>query len=605
MADTSKYGRLFRGKLSTVPLLMVILLATVAVYSQLAGHGFVTLDDSRYVTENSRVLSGLSPDNIAWAFQTMEAEFWHPLTWLSYMLDTDIYGPGPGGYLLTNLLLHLLNCVLIFTCFRRCPGRAWEAWLIAAVFALHPLHVEPVAWVSGRKEILCACFWLSAILAYYEYASSPGWRRYFPVAIFFALGMMAKPMIVTLPFVLLLLDYWPLCRDGGPDPAALGRKSRFRRWLSLVTEKIPLFGISAVGIAVTLIAQQRGDGLVSTDVLPLSSRMIQVVTAYAVYLKKSIWPGFLTPLYPPPAVITNGVLTASVLVLLAVTAIVCWRARHQRYLFVGWFWFLGTLVPVIGMVKVGDFFIADRYMYMPLAGILIMMAFGIKALIDRLPHRLPWLIVTPVLIAGVYAPATRSQVQTWKDSETLYTHALLAVRDNFLAHHALGHVLASRQDRTGAIEHFSKATAIRPDKAVLWVALGRALAFDDQWQKAEEAFARAARLEPEHPAVWFYLGCARAARGKMPEALNLLLQSLEKKRQQGRYLDSVYEKAMDFYEKGLYYAAEERLSQAGLSYTQALAVMDVDVSRRRLTRLVVDGYEQWLTGQAALERGAD
>jgi tetratricopeptide (TPR) repeat protein len=329
------------------------------------------------------------------------------------------------------------------------------------------------------------------------------------------------------------------------------------------------------------------------------------MTAYAVYLKKAVWPGALTVFYPPP-VIVRGRVVAAIVVLLAVTVIVVWRARRQRYLFTGWFWFLGTLVPVIGIVKIGDFFIADRYMYMPLTGLLIMGVFSLKALVDRLSHRLTWLIVIPVLMAGVYAPAASRQIQTWRDSETLYRHALSVTGDNFLAHHALGHLLALRNDRAGAIDHFSKAASIRPDKAVLWVALGKALAFDQQWRQAEdEAFSRAAKLEPEHPAVWFYLGCARAARHDVRGSLVFLAKCLEKAEQRDAGIGFVYAKVMDFYENGLYYEAWGQWPLAGQYYMQALALTHMDGSRRQLTRQVVGGYDQWLAGLSGLKKGAD
>ena len=243
---------------------------------------------------------------------------------------------------------------------------------------------------------------------------------------------------------------------------------------------------------------------------------------------------------------------------------------------------------------IGEFFIADRYMYMPLAGILIILVFSLKTLIDKLPHRLTWMIIIPLLLTAVYAPATIFQIRTWQNSETLYAHALLVTKENFLAHHALGHVLASRKDKAGAINHFSKAAAIRPEKAVLWVTLGKALAFDHQWTKAAEAFERAARLNPEHPAVWFYLGCIRAVRGETPEALDFLLQSLEQARHEDRHIDAVHQQVMGLYEKGRYHAARDQFPLADQYYTQALSMINVSVSRRQLTRLIIDGYDQWL-----------
>lgn len=605
MADEVRSRSEIDGRLKSFLPLITILLMTLAVYGCLSGFDFVTVDDPLYVVNNERVRSGFSPGNVAWAFQTMEAEFWHPLTWLSFMLDTEIYGTGPRGYHLTNLLLHLINSALLFIFCRRCLGGLWESWLVAGLFALHPLHVEPVAWVSGRKEILCACFWLLALLAYERHVRRPGWRRFIPVMVFFVLGMMAKPMIVTLPFLLLLLDYWPYRRDRNGGPVTGWIKSPWRRWRPLVAEKIPLFLFAAAGMAVAMIAQQRGGGLVSTMDLPPASRAFQVLAAYAVYLKKSVWPAPMAVFYPQPAFTGCGMAAAATGILLAVTVMIVRIGRHRRYLFTGWFWFLGTLVPVIGIVKVGDFFIADRYMYMPLAGILIVIVFSLKAMIDKLVRRRTWLTIVPVLLAGIYAPLTWAQVQTWRDSETLYRHALAVTGDNFLAHHALGHTLAMRNDMTGAIDHFYRAAVTRPDKAPLWVSLGKALVLDDQWQPAEQAFWRAARLAPDRPAVWFYLGCVRIVQQDSRMALNFLADSLVMAREQNPLAGPVYAKLMDFYENGLYYDEQGQWPLAGSYYLKALALACGDLSRRGITRLVVDGYDQWLKGVTGIQEGAD
>jgi hypothetical protein len=411
--------------------------------------------------------------------------------------------------------------------------------------------------------------------------------------------MMAKPMIVTLPFLLLLLDYWPFCRDRGAD------RQRWRPWFPLVKEKLALFLFSAAGMAVALIAQQRGGGLVSAEALPPGSRILHALTAYAVYVKKSLWPAPLAVFYPFPQVVSSGKVMAASIVLLAVTVMVFLLVRRRRYLFTGWFWFLGTLVPVIGIVKVGDFFITDRYMYMPLAGILIMIVFSLKLLIDRLSHRLTWMILIPALLIGIYAPLTWVQAQTWRDSETLYRHALSVTGENFLAQHALGHTLAMRNDRAGAIDHFARAAAIRPDKAVLWVTLGKALAFDDQWRPAEEAFTRAARLEPGHPAVWFYLGCVRIARGDMTGGLDFFAASLSRARQRKPMAGPIFAKVMDIYGNGLYYEASGQWPLAGSYYLQALAMIHGDVSRRQMARLVVGGYDQWLKALTGFQESVD
>ena len=339
---------------------LVLIFVTLVVFHQLPSYDFINLDDNLYIYENSRVQAGLTLEGVAWAFTTFEAYNWHPLTWLSHMLDFQLFGLRPGLHHLTNLLFHLANTVLLFFVLRRMTGTLWRSGFVAALFALHPLHVESVAWVAERKDLLSAFFWFLSIWAYARYAERPGLNRYLPVLLFFSFGLLAKPMVVTLPFVLLLLDFWPLGRtqfhQAGPDNRPLQQKvSVFR----LVWEKIPLFALAAISIVVTFAAQQQGGALKSVEAFPLTTRIANALISYVSYIGKMIWPHNLAVYYPYSGSVPAWQAAGAGLVLLCLTVLVMWTAQKRPYLAVGWLWYLGTLVPVIGLVQVGSQAMAD------------------------------------------------------------------------------------------------------------------------------------------------------------------------------------------------------------------------------------------------------
>ncbi len=582
--------------------IVLIVVATVSVYYQLSRHTFLTLDDPLYVTGNDRVKSGLTPANIAWALTTFKGEFWHPLTWLSFLMDTEIYGVRAGGYLFTNLVLHLLNSLLVFFLFRDLSGRIWAGFMTGLLFAVHPLHVEAVAWISERKELLSAFFWLLALVSYGYYARNSGRPRLMLlVTACFALGLLAKTMIVTLPFVLLLLDYWPL----GRDRTAGSGNGLIRRWWPLVREKIPLFCLAAAGSIVTLVAQHQGGGLVSLASAPWPERLANALTAYGLYLKKAFWPVDLSVFYPVSGQPVNALeLTMVAALLVLVSAAVVYFSKKRRYLLFGWLWFLGTLVPVIGIVKIGDFFMADRYMYMPLLGLLVMAVFGLRDLLAVSGGRAArlGLAVVPVLLVGAYWPLAHSQVAVWRDSRALYNHALAVNPDDFLAHHALGNLLAGQNNMPAAIFHFTRAASLRPDKAVLWATLGRARAAAGQWPEAAVQFQKVRELAPEHPAAWFYLAGTAAARQDFEKAARSLKRCLAVENRPGRAGVDFYPLVSEYYRKGQVAQKKGQNEKARDYYQQALTKGGLDLTGNGLRRQVAGGYDQWLAGRNAARK---
>jgi tetratricopeptide (TPR) repeat protein len=495
----------------------LLVLLTLLAYGRAGACGFVNFDDDEYVTANRHVQAGLTADGLRWAFTTFHAHNWHPLTWLSLQLDAALYGLDPHGFHRTNVLLHTAAAVLLFLALRALTGAVWRSVFVAALFALHPLHVESVAWVSERKDVLSAFFWFLTLLAYAHYAARPGLLRYALVLAAFALGLLAKPMLVTLPCVLLLLDYWPLRRlrlgvelpAAGPFPPA--------PWPRLVLEKLPLLALAAACAVLTVQAQER---LVKTwDQFPLPVRLENALLAYAVYLGQTVCPIGLTVLYPHPGggVRTELAVGAAVL-LAALTLGALWLARQRPYLVVGWLWYLGTLVPVLGVVQVGLQARADRYTYIPLVGLFVALSWGAADLLDRLR----WPAAARVALAGgvtaLCVVGTWVQVGFWRDSETLWRHALAVTPDGAAAHNSLGAALEEKGEPEGALHEYLEAVRLDPDHVDARVNLGSALLAEGQPAAAEPHLAAAARLQPGHAPAHAKLGLALAQLGRADEA---------------------------------------------------------------------------------------
>lgn len=460
---------------------LLLIVATLAVFQQLPEYDFVNIDDYYYVTENVHVTRGLTREGIIWAFTTLHANNWHPLTWLSHMLDCQLFGLKPGMHHLTNLLLHMANSTLLLLVLKRMTGALWRSAFAAALFALHPLHVESVAWVAERKDVLSTLFWLLTVWGYAGYVEYPGRNRYLLVLLFFALGLMAKPMLVTLPFILLLLDYWPLgrvklweSREGGSG--GIQRSSA----LHLVREKIPFFALTLASGIVTVVAQYKGGAVRSLNLLPLDVRIANALVSYVGYIGKMIWPQHLAIFYPHPGALPTWQVVGAGLLLLSLSIILLRAAGRFPYLGVGWLWYLGTLVPVIGLVQVGDQAMADRYTYVPLIGLFVLIAWGIPDLMARWRYRQIALTISAVIVVFCCTVSTWSHVKHWRNGTALFTHAVNVTADNALAHDGLGFALARQGRLDEAIAHYSEALRIKPGYAKARYNLEHALRHVDE-----------------------------------------------------------------------------------------------------------------------------
>jgi protein O-mannosyl-transferase len=487
---------------------ILLAVATAAIYSPVARYPFIEYDDPIYVTNNLHVQAGVTWNTFAWAWTTTEAENWHPLTWLSHSLDCQLYGLSPAGHHLTSVLLHAINVLLLFLLLARATGAAGRSLLVAACFALHPINVESVVWVAERKNLLCTFFFLLALGAYGWYARLPTVRRYLIVAVLFMLGLAAKPMVITLPFVLLLLDAWPLRRiQEWSRPAAIqrlrprrNRKQRLEAFDTensefqfaasqlafsrLVLEKLPLLALCVGSAVITVIAQQT-NALRTVGRFPLEARVENAICAYAVYVWKTFWPIQLAIFYPHPGTsLAAWKLWVSALFLAAVSALV-WKQRLARgYLVTGWLWYLGTLVPVIGLVQVGDQAMADRYGYIPLIGIFVMAVWGVADLADARAIDFRWRAAFTAIILSVLAFLTWRQTAYWRSDYDLWSHAVQTTSENPIADEKLGLALAALGRPEEALPGLEEAAQLSPGDPTRHMHLGAALVDLGRWQDA-------------------------------------------------------------------------------------------------------------------------
>ena len=442
---------------------LLLVVVTLALYNPVSHFPFVNFDDNHYITGNLHVRSGLSWNTIAWAFGSIEEYNWHPLTWLSHALDCQLFGLNPAGHHYTNLLLHALNAVLLFLLLQRATGFTWRSLTVAALFALHPVNVESVAWVSERKNVLSMLFFLLALGAYGRYVRKPGVGRYSTVAALFALGLMAKPQIITFPLLLLLWDYWPLGRMTG-DPRGSPRDflpGRSFSWLAV--EKLPLLVISAASAVITLKAQSAGRAVYSLAEVSLSTRLENAVVAYARYVGKAFWPRDLCVLYPHPLGSLRAWQVIAATLLLGIVTVLVFTARQQRYLVVGWLWFLGTLVPMIGLVQVGQQALADRYAYLPFIGLFVMVCWSVADWALR-QGTLIRATVPGIAAAALLALAaiTHRQIGSWASDVSLWSRVVQVTPPSSLAQDSLGDALIGENRIDEAMPHFQTALEITP-----------------------------------------------------------------------------------------------------------------------------------------------
>ena len=543
---------------------LFLIVATLATYSDLINHQFINYDDDIYVTDNPPVQRGLTFEGVSWAFTTMHSGNWHPLTWLSHMLDCQLFGLNPGEHHLTNVVLHVANSLLLFLWFLYVTRTLGCSFLVAALFALHPMHVQSVAWVAERKDVLSTCFWLLTMWAYVWYVESPRLRRYVLILVCFSLGLMAKPMLVTLPVILLLLDYWPLGRLSLQGSATAGAASQSGSRVAnqrLVYEKLPLLALSALSSVVTVYAQKEAGALWTFQTLPFANRLANALVAYVSYLGKMFWPTRLAIFYPlPQHHLPIWQAPAAGLILVVLSLLALRLARRHPYLLVGWLWYLCTLLPVIGLVQVGGQAMADRYTYVPFIGLFIVLVWGMADLGTRWqapPFLLP-------LGAGVVLAAlmicTWVQVRYWHDSLTLYEHALEVTRGNPLIHNNLGIALAAQGKPEEAEAHYAEALRLDPNFALTHNNLGMALAKRGKLEEAEAYYAEALRLNPKLAEAHNNLGIALAKQGKLEEAETQYAEALRLNPNLARAHNNL----------GMALAKQGKLEEAEAQYVEAL-----------------------------------
>ncbi len=550
---------------------LFLILVTLATYWQVCNNEFVNFDDPEYVTENPQVQAGLTLKGIVWAFTTGHALNWHPLTWISHMIDCQLYGLNAQGHHLTNLLFHAVNTVLLFLVFRRMTGAVWQSAFVAVLFAVHPLHVESVAWVAERKDVLSSFFWILTMWTYASYVENPSPYRYLLTLIFFALGLMAKPMLVTLPFVLLLLDWWPLGRTPIAQSGevknqrmaeSIHPKDRLSLNLRLLWEKIPLFFLVAVS-SVVIFAAQYKDAVARLGQFPINIRLANALVSYVAYIVKMIWPTNLAVLYPHPGnTLPNWQVVGAGLLLVCVSGLFIWAAQWRPYPAVGWLWYIGTLVPVIGIVQVGVQSMADRYMYMPLVGLSIIIAWGVPDFVARWRHRKIWLAIATGVLLLVLMGRTWSQVRYWRDSITLFEHAVNVTANNPVAHYNLGVALAEQGRIAEAIAHYSEAVWINPEYAMAHNNLGVVLDSQGQIKEAMVHYSEALRIKPDFWEAHNNLGTALESQGQITEAIANYSEALRIK--------------PDFwqahYNLGVALTKQGRIAEAIAHYSEALRI---------------------------------
>jgi protein O-mannosyl-transferase len=516
-------GRRAKSRVTDLLVCVGLVAVTWAVFGQTLAHDFVNFDDHVYVYDNPLVIRGLSTEGIIGAFTQIHARNWHPLTTVSHMLDCQLYGLNAGGHHFTNVILHTISALSLFLVLKQMTGGLWQSAFVAALFAIHPLHVESVAWIAERKDVLSAVFFMLTLAAYASYARAPSPVRYLLVALLFACGLMSKPMLVTLPFVLLLLDYWPLGRIGG-QKSEVG--SQLRR---LITEKIPLLTLSALSCIATLLTQRQDPNAI--DQLPFLWRLNNSFVSYVTYIWQMLWPVRLAVFYPHPNDRLPLVeVTVAIAFLVGVSLLVICLRRTKPYLVTGWFWYLGMLVPVIGFVQVGEQARADRYTYLPQIGLYIMIAWTVRDLLSEPTPRARRALVGVAAAITIVSLSVRANVQAsyWKNSETLWNHTLAVTGENDVAHNNLGFLFLRRGELDKAISEFEAALDIRSRNtethyslgaALIQNNLGNAFARKQLWDEAIDHLQEAVRLRPDYADAYFNLGSVLFQQGRIDQAI--------------------------------------------------------------------------------------
>jgi protein O-mannosyl-transferase len=508
---------------------------TVAAFWGVQRYEFVNLDDPQYISGNQNIQRGFSAETIKWAFTSTEAANWHPLTWLSHAFDCSLFGLNPGAHHSVSLLIHLINVLLLYAILRKSTGAVWQSAFVACLFAIHPLRIESVAWVSERKDVLSATFWMLAIIAYIQYCRRPGACRYGTMLILFVLGLMSKPMLVTFPFVLLLMDYWPLERfeinlKKRSHDSKSGKTGAAKHTIYfLIAEKSPLFILTAISCAITYIVQQKGGAMDMENRFSLSSRIANSFLSYLFYIRKTVWPTALSPFYPHPGEHISYIYAfLSAGMLLALTYLAFRFGKLYKYIPVGWLWFLAMLAPVIGLIQVGGQAYADRYSYLPITGLFIIAAWLIPQLISKWRYKYLTLAIASAAVIAALSLSTYFQKQYWHDSIALFEHAIRVTKDNYIAHFCIAEPLRLKGRLQEAMYHDTECLKIRPNHCEALNSLGLVLMDSGRFDDALSCFEKATKISPNLFPSFVNMGMALIKKGKNDEAIALYRDLLQK-----------------------------------------------------------------------------
>ncbi|MBF0338603.1 MAG: tetratricopeptide repeat protein [Nitrospirae bacterium] len=514
---------------STIARVLLILAAltvvTTVVYIQVGDFDFTIYDDNMYVTDNPMVFRGLRAEGIRWAFSSTDLNIWHPLTWISHMAVAEYFGLAPGMHHTVNLIIHVINTILLLLVLTNMTGRLWESAIVAAIFALHPLHVESVAWVSQRKDVLSAMFWFLTMGGYVCYVARPSWQRYTVVITFFILGILSKPIVIMLPAVLVLLDFWPYDRLGGMFGKDRHAPGIIAGYLPII-EKLPLFAISIATAVATYITQGSQGGIELFGRLSLSQRLSNAVISYVKYIAMTIWPTNLACFYPFDFVLPVWKVITSLLILILLTIVAILYIRKAPYILVGWLWYILSLVPVIGFVHVGGAALADRYIYIPLVGLAVAVVFVLSEAVSKVSGLKHLATLITVSTLCVYCLLTWRQVAVWKDSYTLFQHAANVTRNNYVAYFNLGTLMLTNSRYREAADLLQKAVAAKPDYMEAYLNLGNARFFSGDGNGALISFKKAAELNPDSELAHSAVGMVYLNQGKVDDAIQAFQKAL-------------------------------------------------------------------------------
>ena len=495
--------------------IVLILFVTSCVYFQTIHFDFINYDDDGYIYQNQNVISGISTKGVVKAFSGIYKANWIPLTLVSYMMDSTIFGASPAGYHVTNMLFHIFNSLLVFFFLKISTGRPWPAFVVAMLFAVHPLHVESVAWISERKDVLSTFFGLLALIMYIRYAAQKDFKKYLMVFFLLLCSLMSKPMLVTMPLLFLLLDFWPLQRL-----ASVNIVKNTRRFWALVLEKLPFFILSLIFCVIAILGQKLGGALGAATEFPFSIRLANAIVSYTAYIYKTIYPENLAVIYPYPSHISLLRLMISVLILTVITCAAIFRHKQNPELLVGWFWFLITLLPVIGLIQVGTQAMADRYTYVPLIGLFVSGVWGIHALSMKFRINGGIAAFAATAVIFTFSIMAMNQISIWNDSETIFFHTLSVTRNNWAAHLNYGEALMEKGRVNAAISQYQQALAINPGFELAYLNLGVAAGKKGQTDIAIHYYQKALAIKQNLPVAWLNLGNAYFRKGMPDKALS-------------------------------------------------------------------------------------